>query len=35
MITISIMSGLFKSDNIRNCAIVLDVLNEANEQKDV
>ena len=35
MITISIMSGLFKSENIKNCVIVLDVFNEANEQRDM
>lgn len=35
MITISIMSGLYKSDNIKNSVVVLDVFNQANEQKDL
>lgn len=35
MITISIMSGLFKSESIKNCIIVLDVFNEANEKRDI
>ena len=28
------MSGLFKSQNIKNCVLVLDVFNEANEKRD-
>ena len=35
MITISIMSGLFKSEAIKNSVIVLDVFNESNEKRDL
>src|SRR5438105_3936942 len=35
MITISIMSGLFKSENIKNSVIVLDIFNDANEKRDL
>ena len=28
------MSGLFKSESIKNCVLVLDIFNEANEKRD-